>query len=83
MLLRFLKEPLYIKARLIIEEVLAILDKYGDKSLENQKRIINITLNIIQCDMDNEKKIIDIQRNYHNLYPAGGGLSEFYIWREF
>lgn len=68
----------------LFEELLAIVEKYGDKTILNQESIIRHTLAIIdsQDTDDYELEIIDIQREYKKLYPARGGLSEFYIWRD-
>ena len=38
---------------------------------------------IVDTDINNlEKQFIEIQREYKKLYPARGGLSEFYIWND-
>ena len=68
----------------LFEELLSIVDKYGDNSLDNQKKIIkHIIDTIINVNIDDlEKQFIEIQRDYKNLYPARGGLSEFYIWND-
>ena len=72
------------KLKDINEELLLIVDKYGDDSINNQKKIIKrIIEKIVGIDISNsEKQFIEIQRDYKNLYPARGGLSEFYIWND-
>lgn len=68
----------------LFEELLVIVEKYGDNTVINQKRIISRIIekinimDINNCDFNS----IDIQREYKNLYPARGGLSEFYIWKD-
>ncbi|WP_291584070.1 hypothetical protein [Clostridium sp. UBA6640] len=68
----------------LFEELLLIVDKYGDNTINNEKKIINrIIENIYSIDISNfEEEFIEIQRDYKNLYPARGGLSEFYIWKD-
>jgi len=67
----------------LFEGLLAIVQKYGDKNIMNQESIIKYTLGIISEDInDYESQIIAIQTEYKKLYPARGGLSEFYIWRD-
>lgn len=68
----------------LFKELLLIVDKYGDSSINNQKKIImRIIDKIAVIDISNsEKQFIEIQREYKNLYPARGGLSEFYIWND-
>ena len=46
--------------------------------------IINRIIDKIDgIDINNlEEGLIDIQRDYKNLYPARGGVSEFYIWND-
>jgi hypothetical protein len=65
----------------LFKELIAILNKYGDSTVSNQKRIVENTICIIVSNtIQDDKKIIEIERNYKMLYPARGGLSEFYIW---
>lgn len=68
----------------LFEELLLIVDKYGDNTINNQKKIIKRIIDkIVGIDINNfEKQFIEIQRDYKNLYPAKGGLSEFYIWND-
>lgn len=68
----------------LFEELLFIIDKYGDSSINNQKTIIMRIIEKIACVniSNSEKQFIEIQREYKNLYPARGGLSEFYIWND-
>ena len=56
----------------LFEELLLIVDKYGDNSINNQKKIIKRIIDkIVGIDMSNsEKQFIEIQRDYKNLYPA-------------
>lgn len=68
----------------LFEELLFIVDKYGDSTINNQKKIINrIIGKIDSIDISNfEEEFMEIQRDYKNLYPARGGLSDFYIWKD-
>lgn len=66
----------------LFQKLLFILDKHGDGTIKIQKRIVKNTLDIIRSDMSDYKKVIKVKKNYQNLYPARGGLSEFYIWRD-
>lgn len=68
----------------LFEELFLIVDKYGDNTINNQKKIINRIIDKIDSiDINNfEEEFISIHRDYKNLYPARGGLSEFYIWND-
>jgi hypothetical protein len=68
----------------LFEELLSIVEKHGDSTVINQKNIIRRVLQIINnIDINKyESEVIAIQREYQKLYPARGGLSEFYIWRD-
>ncbi len=68
----------------LFEELLAIIDKYGDNTIYKQRKMINRIVERIECiDVSNfESQFIQIQREYKSLYPARGGLSEFHIWKD-
>ncbi|MFL0251320.1 hypothetical protein ACJDT4_12915 [Clostridium neuense] len=69
------------KVEILFKELIAILNKYGDSTISNQKRIVEDTIDFIEDNtIEDDKKIIEIEQNYKMLYPAHGGLSEFYIW---
>ncbi|MFE7062061.1 hypothetical protein ACFVAD_07905 [Sutcliffiella sp. NPDC057660] len=69
--------------KLLFNELILILEKFGDRcSINNQKRIIQETINIIESDLDYEEKVVLIRREYSLLYPPRGGLTEFNIWRD-
>lgn len=69
--------------RSLFEELMLIVEKYGDSTIINQKRILASILDIIESNsIDYDKNFIDIQRQYEKLYPARGGLSEFFIWKD-
>lgn len=69
--------------KLLFKELLLILEKFGVSSSTNyQKRIIQDTINIIESDLDYEKKVVLIRREFSLLYPPRGGLTEFNIWRD-
>ncbi|WBW96135.1 hypothetical protein [Oceanirhabdus sp. W0125-5] len=68
----------------LFEDLFLIVDKYGDNTINNQKKIIKRLIDKIDSiDISNfEERFIEIQRDYKNLYPVRGGLSEFYIWND-
>lgn len=69
--------------KLLFNELIIILEKFGDSSSTNyQKRIIQETINIIESDLDYEEKVVLIRREYSLLYPPRGGLTEFNIWSD-
>lgn len=56
------------------------LKKYGDSSIVTPYRIVKSTIEIISSDEESEIKQQEVIHNYKMLFPAKGGLSEFYIW---
>ena len=68
--------------RELFGNLLNILEKYGDNTVINQKRIIKNIILLVDCKSDYSEKISEIHKEYAKLYPAHGGLSEFNIWAE-
>ena len=68
----------------LFKELLSNVERYGDNTVINQESIIRHILKIIDSSdiVNYESEVADIQREYQKLYPARGGLSEFYIWRD-
>ncbi len=58
------------------------LKEYGDNDIANQYRIVKNIIYTINSDMEEGEKISSIVCNYKKLFPARGGLSEFYIWND-
>lgn len=57
------------------------LQKYGDFSVEIQRRLIVELQQVIVSDLDYSIKVTEIVRKFRQLYPPKGGLSDFIIWR--
>lgn len=72
----------YKEIKKLLIELKNMLDQFGDDSTKNQYRIISSSIEIIDSDISDGEKYVTIIRNYKNLYPARGGLSEFNIWRD-
>lgn len=72
-----IEELLEIKK--LLNELKKILDLYGDGSISIQYKIVNSIINIIDSDLDLTEKSRLVINNYRNLYPARGGLTEYYI----
>lgn len=56
-----------------------LLKLYGGKYYIIQIRIIDDIVDCINSNLTSDKKTEYIIRNYKNLYPPHGGLSDFYI----
>jgi hypothetical protein len=70
----------YNELKRLFRDLLNILNQYGKASIIYQKRIVQDTLYLIDCDMADEEKNTEIRRNYKNLYGSSRqGLTEFYI----
>lgn len=59
-----------------------LVGTYGGRNYKIQYNIIGNIIAAIDSDWPNDKKTEYIIRNYKNLYPANGGLSDFYIMHE-
>lgn len=68
-------QQLYIE----LEEVLR---KYGDNSILNQYQLVKTAISILESSAELEEKYNEVADIYKALYPARGGLSEFYIWKD-
>lgn len=66
----------------LFQELICILNQYGDATILNQKKIIQDILCIIDCDIEYNEKFQELKKGYENLYYNKGSLSEFNIWRE-
>lgn len=66
----------------LFQKLLDILERFGDDTINIQKKVLQKLLCIIEYEKDYDKKIIETRREYLKLYPARGGLSEFFIWCE-
>ena len=67
----------------LFQKLLDIIERFGDDTINIQKRVLQNILYIIEYEKDNDKKIIEIQREYLKLYPAHGGLSIFLLVEDF
>ena len=56
-----------------------LLKLYGGKYYIIQYRVIEHIIACIKSDLPYDDKEKYLVRNYKNLYPANGGLSDFYI----
>lgn len=70
----------YKEIKVLFMKLLNFLNQYGEGKLNNQKKIIERIISLISCENVDESVILEVQREYLNLYPARGGLSDFYIW---
>lgn len=66
----------------LFQELYNVLSKYGKGQYNIQLNIIKRILECIDSEIDEKAKENYILRNYNNLYPAKGGLSDFYIQDE-
>ena len=56
-----------------------LVELYGGKYYTVQLGIISKIIDCIDSDLSTADKEIFVIRNYKNLYPPQGGLSDFYI----
>lgn len=59
-----------------------ILEKYGDSTIVSHKITISKIMYLLNSDEKYDNLISGIRVEYFKLYPARGGISEFYIWSE-
>ncbi len=69
--LKNLKEP-FIRLKELVK-------MYGGKHYSIQIGIIEDIIDCINSDLSNNEKSEYVIRNYKNLFPPYGGLSDFYI----
>ena len=62
-----------------LERLKDLIKVYGGKYYRIQYGIIENILDCIKSDLSCDDKEEYIIRNYQKLYPANGGLSDFYI----
>ncbi|NLK22790.1 MAG: hypothetical protein GX309_02045 [Clostridiales bacterium] len=67
------------KLREICIQLGGIVQKYGNKHYISQIKALNDIVKCIDSDMDVKEKTKYILGRYKVLYPAHGGLNEFYI----
>lgn len=65
-----------------IEELLQLLEKYNDGEINYQVNELKKGLDWIESDLNETVKILKISEIQKNIYPARGGLSDFYVWKE-
>ncbi len=68
-----------LETKMLLIELKKLLEMYGDSSINIQYKIVESTISIIDSDIHIEEKSRLVINNYKNLYPARGGLSDFYI----
>lgn len=66
----------------LFNELLIILDKYGDRSYDPQKKILKRILTIINEGDDTLDKFDQVRYEYKQLFSPKSCLSEFYIWND-
>lgn len=64
----------------LFTKLLDFINQYGEGKLNSQKRIIERIVFLLSCENVDESVILEVKREYLNLYPARGGLSDFYVW---
>lgn len=62
-----------------LDKLKELLKVYGGKYYRSQYGIIENMIECIKSDLSCDDKEKYIVRNYKNLYPANGRLSDFYI----
>ena len=68
------------KIKMLYVNLKNILIVYGDGSNMPQYKIVKLLIDILSSNENNEEKLEKIIHNYKMLFPAKGGLTEFYIW---
>lgn len=76
----------YKRAKYLMEELLKIIEKEGRGEIDyqiNEVRRGSYLLNDLLTNGDTDKFIeLELKKIIRNLYPARGGLSDFYIWKD-
>ncbi|KOY66628.1 MULTISPECIES: hypothetical protein [Clostridium] len=62
-----------------LDKLKELLKVYGGKYYRIQYGVIEDMIACIKSDLSCDDKEKYVVRNYKNLYPANGGLSDFYI----
>ena len=70
------------KVQELFTELEEQLRKYGDNSILNQYQLVKTAISILESDAPMEEKFSETEDIYKALYPARGGLSDFYVWRD-
>lgn len=74
-----MKEQELFKLREICIQLGEIIQKYGQKYYKSQIKALSDIVKCIDSNMDGKEKTKYIVGRYKVLYPAHGGLNEFYI----
>ncbi|WP_102692078.1 hypothetical protein [Rummeliibacillus pycnus] len=74
------------KLEKLFSELLNLIEQYGKGEIDYQisevKYVVNLLRENINNEYSNSEDIInEIKIIRKNLYPARGGLSEFFIWK--
>lgn len=68
------------KVRKLFIQLKQFLEKYGDNRIINEYKMIQITIKIIESDLDLVDKSENVINNYKALFCSKGGVSEFSVW---
>lgn len=66
----------------LFEELLIIVQQYGDSSYNTQKEILKRILNDMERDSAEIDIFSQIKYEYKQLFFPKSPLSEFYIWKD-
>lgn len=75
----------YRKAKCLMKELLKIIKEEGNGEIDYQIREVERGVSLLDYLIikGNDKSIeLELNSMIRNLYPARGGLSDFYIWRD-
>lgn len=61
-------------------ELIEYIMKYSSNNLNNECRVLQSTINIIESDMSDMEKSKKVINNYKALFLSEQGLSEYNIW---
>ncbi|BDR59375.1 hypothetical protein [Xylocopilactobacillus apicola] len=65
---------------LAIQSLLPLLLKYGEGKIDHQVILLNEIIQIINSDMEENKKDDLIKDMSRSIFPVRGGLTDFYVW---
>ncbi len=69
------------EVKIVLEELLSRLEMYNNGEINDQVNEIKRALCIIESDMNPIQKNLALKRIQKNIYPANGGLTDFYVWK--
>lgn len=72
----------YKKIQEVIAELLPLLEKYNTGSINYQVEQLKVALEVLNADILETEKDIELHRIGKALYPIHGGLTDFNVWVE-